>query len=269
MEHKFVCHAYLTRFLAGQCLQFGELTLGATFGSHAEHSQKQKSARGVVGLTQAKHSVPRLCIARIRRSMPCCPGKVVGVSVAAPQLAQGRCWWGGRWEQPRIGTHELVYWRGLVLQCMCEDRNAHAHIASVMAQQVAGYAYWINKLVEHSGIPVRSELPRAQRRLFRELARLLLANDLDDVCQLGCCPDPSAWMGAESFSNQDLDILREIAKGQERWFLLTVCFLRGCCHVFMFDRLAARKGTVSQSHADGQIRSGLRGGSRGRVRLAL
>ena len=79
-----------------------------------------------------------------------------------------------------------------------------------MAQQVAGYAYWISALVESCGIHVRSELPREKRRLFRELARLLLANEFDDVAQLKSSPDPSKWVGAEPFSHDDLDVVRNM-----------------------------------------------------------
>lgn len=60
---------------------------------------------------------------------------------------------------------------------------------------VAGYAYWISALVAQSGHPVRETLPKEKRRLFRELARLLLSNELDDIVQLEGTPDPSEWKG--------------------------------------------------------------------------
>ena len=44
---------------------------------------------------------------------------------------------------------------------------------------------------------VRHELPREIRRVFRELARLLLDNEFDDVAQLGGGTDPMNWIGAE------------------------------------------------------------------------
>ena len=53
-----------------------------------------------------------------------------------------------------------------------------------MAQQVAGFAYWISVLVAECGLPVREELPKEKRRLFRELARFLLTNEFDDVIQI-------------------------------------------------------------------------------------
>ena len=79
-----------------------------------------------------------------------------------------------------------------------------------MAREVAGYAYWISTLVESCGIHVRSELPREKRRLFRELARLLLANEFDDVGQLGSSPDPGKWVGADAFTHDDLDVVRNM-----------------------------------------------------------
>ena len=81
-----------------------------------------------------------------------------------------------------------------------------------MAQQISGYAYWISALVAESGHPVRRELPRDQRRLFRELARLLLSNDFDDLAQLEQSPDPSEWLGAEAFQQSDLEILRSLQR---------------------------------------------------------
>ena len=79
-----------------------------------------------------------------------------------------------------------------------------------MAQQVAGYAYWISALVAQSGHPVREELPKEKRRLFRELARLLLANDFDDLVQLDRGQDPSKWIGAGTFGHEDLDNIRQL-----------------------------------------------------------
>ena len=66
-----------------------------------------------------------------------------------------------------------------------------------MAQQVAGFAYWINALVTKNGFPVRQELPRETRRVFRDLARFLLDNEFDDIVQLRCAADPEKWTGAE------------------------------------------------------------------------
>ena len=85
-------------------------------------------------------------------------------------------------------------WPACNLLYICCPFVAYAKIRS-MAQQVAGYAYWISALVAQSGHPVRAELPKEKRRLFRELARLLLSNDFDDLSQLKCSPDPSEWIG--------------------------------------------------------------------------
>ena len=82
-----------------------------------------------------------------------------------------------------------------------------------MAQQVAGYAYWISALVKNSGLHVRSDIPREKRHLFRELARLLLKNDFDDLCQLSGSQDPSEWVDAETFTHDDLEIIREMQRG--------------------------------------------------------
>ena len=40
-----------------------------------------------------------------------------------------------------------------------------------MPEQIAGFAYWISALVAECRLPVREELPKEKRRLFRELAR--------------------------------------------------------------------------------------------------
>ena len=66
-----------------------------------------------------------------------------------------------------------------------------------MAQQIAGFAYWINALVTKNGYPVRQELPQEIRRVFRALARFLLENDFDDLAQLEGAADPASWIGAE------------------------------------------------------------------------
>ena len=60
------------------------------------------------------------------------------------------------------------------------------HVASrlKMAQLLAGYAYWVNALVTESGCPVRNELPKEKRRLFRELARVILDNGFDNIAQI-------------------------------------------------------------------------------------
>ena len=79
-----------------------------------------------------------------------------------------------------------------------------------MAQQVAGYAYWINALVIKNGFSVREDLPREARRVFRELARFLLANDFDDIVQIQDGIDPSEWSGAESFRQGELDYIRSL-----------------------------------------------------------
>ena len=44
---------------------------------------------------------------------------------------------------------------------------------------------------------VWEELPRDIRRVFRELARFLLANEFDDIVQLKGGADPAHWPGAE------------------------------------------------------------------------
>ena len=62
-------------------------------------------------------------------------------------------------------------------------------------KDIAGYAYWISALVAQSGHPVRTELLVEQRRSFRELARLLIKNEFDDLTQLEDAPDPSGWEG--------------------------------------------------------------------------
>ena len=69
--------------------------------------------------------------------------------------------------------------------------------ATVSPKQVAGFAYWINALVTKNGFPVREELRRDIRRVFRELARFLLANEFDDIVQLKGGADPAHWPGAE------------------------------------------------------------------------
>ena len=66
-----------------------------------------------------------------------------------------------------------------------------------MAQQVVGFAYWINALATKNGFPVRQELPRETRRMFRELARFLLDNEFGDIVQLPSAGDPAKWPGAE------------------------------------------------------------------------
>ena len=66
-----------------------------------------------------------------------------------------------------------------------------------MAQQVAGFAYWIHVLVTKNDFSVRDELPREIRRVFRALARLLLDNEFDDAAQLEGGADPTNWIGAE------------------------------------------------------------------------
>ena len=66
-----------------------------------------------------------------------------------------------------------------------------------MFQQVAGFAYWIKILVTKNDFSVRHELPREIRRVFRELARVLLDNEFDDVAQLEGGTDPMNWIGAE------------------------------------------------------------------------
>ena len=81
-----------------------------------------------------------------------------------------------------------------------------------MAQQVAGYAYWISHLVTKNNFLVRDELPRETRRLFRELARFLLANEFDDIIQLEDGVDPSRWLGADAFKQEELDYIRNLMK---------------------------------------------------------
>ena len=100
-----------------------------------------------------------------------------------------------------------------------------------MAQRFAGYAYWVNALVTEYGCPVRDELPKEKRELFRELARFILNNGFDNIAQIEglwmfeCWQllsfalvyliggvDPSEWCGVEAFKNCNLDIIRKMMR---------------------------------------------------------
>ena len=57
--------------------------------------------------------------------------------------------------------------------------------AVAMAQgEPAGFGYWIGVLVKETGLALKEEVPRDKRALFRKLARLLVENEFDHVCQL-------------------------------------------------------------------------------------
>ena len=110
-----------------------------------------------------------------------------------------------------------------------------------MAKQVAGFAYWISTLVAECELPVRDELPKEKRRLFRELARFLLDNEFDDVTQIHGMVvgygqlvsssrvrlggvDPSKWIGGSQFTNSDLDVIRAMMRrGRSRSPVKQVC----------------------------------------------
>ena len=73
-------------------------------------------------------------------------------------------------------THRLhLAW----LAVMC------SHQFVTMAQgEPAGFGYWIGVLVDACGLPLREEVPREKRPLFRKLARFLVENEFEHVSQL-------------------------------------------------------------------------------------
>jgi hypothetical protein len=66
--------------------------------------------------------------------------------------------------------------------------SAFSHVlASVVAMaqgEPAGFGYWIGVLVDACGLPLREEVPREKRPVFRKLARFLVENEFEHVSQL-------------------------------------------------------------------------------------
>ena len=71
---------------------------------------------------------------------------------------------------------------------MLAIHSAFSHVlASVVAMaqgEPAGFGYWIGVLVDTCGLPLREEVPREKRPVFRKLARFLVENEFEHVSQL-------------------------------------------------------------------------------------
>ena len=74
--------------------------------------------------------------------------------------------------------------RNYVARITFAFRHGLASVVTMAQGEPAGFGYWIGVLVDACGLPLREEVPREKRPVFRKLARFLVENEFEHVSQL-------------------------------------------------------------------------------------
>ena len=68
---------------------------------------------------------------------------------------------------------------GIILSKKCPFLfHVLASVVAMAQGEPAGFGYWIGVLVDACGLPLREEVPREKRPVFRKLARFLVETNL-------------------------------------------------------------------------------------------